>query len=152
MVLRWIFNAASSFVIFQIQKYQNEPKFTVVYLHDNLTNKIKDGVFVLNLLEYANIGTHWVVTCFDSFVVELVPKEIILCKNKKNIVTNINRVQACNSIMSRFFCIGFIDYMLAFRTFIGCTYLISPHNFKKNDKIILKHIKMGEPSDIYIQI
>ena len=77
-------------------------------------------------------------------------RKIIFCKNKKNIVTNINRVQACNSIMSRFFCIGFIDYMLAFRTFIGCTYLISPHNFKKNDKIILKYIKMGEPSDIYI--
>ena len=41
---------------FEIQKYyQND----VVYSRDNL-QKIKDGVCIINLDEYSNIGTHWV--------------------------------------------------------------------------------------------
>ena len=45
---------------FEIQKYyQNEPKFNGVYSRDNLP-KIKDGVYVINLDEYSDIGTHWV--------------------------------------------------------------------------------------------
>ena len=45
---------------FKIQKYyQNEPRFNGVYSRDNLP-KIKDGVYVINLNEYSNIGTHWI--------------------------------------------------------------------------------------------
>ena len=63
------------FTNFEIQKYyQNEPKFNSVYSRDNLS-KIKDGVYVINLDEYSNIGNHSValyvqnddVTYFDSF-------------------------------------------------------------------------------------
>ena len=69
---------------FEIQKYyQNEPRFNGVYSRDNLI-EIKDGTHVINLDEYSDIGTHWVplcvnnndVTCFDSFGVEHIPKEI----------------------------------------------------------------------------
>ena len=69
---------------FEIQKYyQNEPRFNGVYSRDNLI-EIKDGAHVINLDEYSDIGTHWVplcvndndVTCFDSFGVEHIPKEI----------------------------------------------------------------------------
>ena len=42
---------------FEIQKYQNEPRFNVVYSRDNLT-EIKDGACVINLDEYSDIGTH----------------------------------------------------------------------------------------------
>ena len=39
-----IFNAASSFNKFEIQKYyQNEPRFNGVFSRDNLPKKIKDG-------------------------------------------------------------------------------------------------------------
>ena len=44
---------------FEIQKYyQNEPRFNGVYSRDNLPNKIKDGVCVINLDEYSDIGTY----------------------------------------------------------------------------------------------
>ena len=46
--------------------------------------KKKDGPYVINLDEYADLGTHWValfcnrseIVYFDSFSVELVPEEI----------------------------------------------------------------------------
>ena len=41
---------------FEIQKYyQNEPKFNGVYSRDNLSVKIKDGAYIVNLDEYNNI-------------------------------------------------------------------------------------------------
>ena len=47
---------------FEIQKYyQNEARFNGVYSRDNLPNKIKDGSYVINLDEYSDIGTHWVL-------------------------------------------------------------------------------------------
>ena len=43
---------------FEIQKYyQNEPRFNGVYSRDNL-QKIQDGVYIINLDEYSDIGTH----------------------------------------------------------------------------------------------
>ena len=46
---------------FEIQKYyQNEPGFNGVYSRDNSANKMKDGAYVINLGEYADVGTHWI--------------------------------------------------------------------------------------------
>ena len=43
---------------FEIQNYyKNEPRFNGVYSRDNLS-KIKNGTYVINLDEYANIGIH----------------------------------------------------------------------------------------------
>ena len=42
---------------FEIQKYQNEPRFNGAYSRDNL-QKIKDGAYIRNLDEYSDIGTH----------------------------------------------------------------------------------------------
>ena len=69
---------------FEMQKYQNEPKFSGVYSRDYLLDKIKDGAYMINLDGYSDIRTHWValyvnnldVTYFDSFGVEHIPKEI----------------------------------------------------------------------------
>ena len=116
-----------------------------VYSRDNLT-EIKDGAYIINLDQYSDIGTHWValhvnnnVTYFDSFGVENIPKEIKTFINNKNIKTNIFRIQAYDSIMCGYFCIGFIDFMLAGKTLTEFTNLFSPNNFKKNDDIILKY-------------
>ena len=107
---------------FEIQKYyQNEPRFNEVYSRDNLS-KIKDGAYVINLDEYSNIATHWIALCvlnnnvtyFDSFVVEHIPKEIKKFIGNKNIY--IFRIQTCDSIMRRYFFIGFIDLMIAGKT------------------------------------
>ena len=79
---------------FEIKKYyQNESRFNGVSSEDNLP-KTKDEAYVINLDEYSDIITYWVllyvinndVTYFDSFGVEHIPKEIrtfISNKNKK---------------------------------------------------------------------
>ena len=87
---------------FEIQVcYQNEPRFIGVCSRDNLSDKIKDGAYVINLDEYSDIGTHWialyvnnkVVTCFDSFGIEHIPKEVKKFIGNRNIITNIYRIQ-----------------------------------------------------------
>ena len=77
------------------------------------------------------------VTYFDSFGVEHIPKEIRTFISNKNIKTNIFRIQAYDSIICGYFCIGFIDFMLEGKTLIEHKNLSSPNNFKKNDDIIL---------------
>ena len=52
------------------------------------------------------------VTYFDSFRVEHIPKEIKKIIGNKNIKANIFRIQAYDSVMCRYCCIGFIDFML----------------------------------------
>ena len=70
---------------FERQKfYQNEPIFNGVYSRDNLPNTIKDGAYVVNLDEYADVGTHCIalfnsnieIIYLESFEVEHIPKEI----------------------------------------------------------------------------
>ena len=90
---------------------------------------------LIGLLLYVNNN----VTYFDSFGVEHIPKEIKAFINNKNIKTNIFRIQAYDSIMCGYFCIGFIDFMLAGKTLTEFTNLFSPNNFKKNDDIILNY-------------
>ena len=76
------FDAISSINISEY--YKNEPRFNWVYARDNLPKIIKKGGYVINLDEYANIGTHWIAlfvkakytVYFDSFGVEHIPKEI----------------------------------------------------------------------------
>ena len=48
------------------------------------------------------------------------------------------RIQADNSIMCGYFCIGFINFMSAGRSLIVFTSLFSPNDVKKNDDIILE--------------
>ena len=80
------------------------------------------------------------VTYFDSFGVEHVPKEInAFAGSSLSITTNVSRIQAYDSIMCRYFCIGFIDFMLKGKTLTEYTNLFSPNNFKKNDDIILNY-------------
>ena len=56
---------------FKIQKYyKNEPIFNGVFSKNNLPKKkIKDGAYIINLDEYANVGTHWIA---------------LFCKKKRN--------------------------------------------------------------------
>ena len=73
--------------------YENEPTFNGVYSRNNLPKIIKNGAYVINLDEYADVGTHWIalyeksneIIYFDSFGVEHVPKEIKKLKSLKQI-------------------------------------------------------------------
>ena len=107
---------------FQIERhYQNEPRFSGDFSRNNLPKKIKDGAYVINLDEYADIATDWTdlfcnrneIVYFDSFGVEHAPEEIKQFIGNKNIKANIFRVQANNSVMWVYFCIVFIDFILA---------------------------------------
>ena len=81
------------------------------------------------------------VTYFDSFGVEYLSTEIITFIGNKNIKTNIFRIQADNSIKCGYICIGFIDFMLAGKSLIDFTSLLSPYDFKKNDDVISSYFK-----------
>ena len=104
------------------------PKFDGVSLRNN-SPKIKCETSVINLDEYKSVGTQWIslyvnddnVTYFDSnvtcFGVERFPKEITKLIGNKNI-TNIYGIQVNDSIMCRYFCIGFINFMLKGKSFV----------------------------------
>ena len=117
--------------------YQNEPRFNGVYSRDNLPDKIKDAAYVINLDEHSDTGTRWIalyvnpktVTFFDSFGVEHIPKEIKNLINNKNITANIFRIQAYDSAICGYFCIGFINFMFKGNNLTGFTNLFSPNNF-----------------------
>ena len=79
------------------------------------------------------------IVYFHSFGVEHVPEEIKEFVGNKNIKANIFRVQANDSVMCGYFCIGFIDFMLAGKKLTDYTNLFSPYDFKKNDHIILSY-------------
>ena len=49
----------------------------------------------------------------------------------KNIITNIYRIQAHNSIMCGYFGIGFIDFMLKGISLLDYTNLLSPNEHEK---------------------
>ena len=80
----------------------------------------------INLDGYSDIGARCIalfiqnndVTYFDSFGEEYIPNETKTCIANKNIKTKIFRTQAYDSIMCRyfFFCIRFINFMLAGKT------------------------------------
>ena len=135
---------------FEILKYyQNEPRFIGVYSRNNLPKQIKDEAYVLNLHKHKDTGTHCValfckkneIVYFDSFGVEHLPEETKKFIVNRNIKGNIFRVQANDSGMCGYICIGFIDFMLAGKTLIDYTNSFSPDDFNKNDIIILSYFK-----------
>ena len=65
-------------------------------------------------------------------------KSLLDIKTQKQIYI---RIQADNSIICRYFCTGFIDFMFPGRRLIDFTSLFSPYYFKKNEKIILDYFK-----------
>ena len=127
--------------------YKNEPRFNGVNSRNNLPNKIKKGVYVINLDEYKNTGTHWVSLFVKpkytvySFGAENIPKEINKFIGNKKIKASIFRIQAYDSIMCEYFCIEFINYMLKGKKLLDYTNLFSPNDFKKNDRVIKRIFK-----------
>ena len=70
-------------------------------------------------------------TYFDSFGVEHIPREIKKFIGNKNIIANIFRIRAYDSIICGYFCIGFIKFMLAGKKLTDYTNLFAPHDLKK---------------------
>ena len=93
---------------------------------------MKDGAYIIN--EYFDSGTHWIalrelnnnVTYFESFGVEHIAKEINKFIDKSTVVTNIFRIQAYDSIMCGYFCIGFIGFTVKGKSITDFANLFSP--------------------------
>ena len=127
---------------FKIQKnYENDPKFNAVYSRNNLS-KIKDGTYIINLDEYESIGTCWIALCvndnnvtyFNGLGLEHMTKEIKKFIGNKNIVTNIYRVQAYDSVMCGYFVLD-----LKGKCLLEYTNLFSPNDYANNHKKILNN-------------
>ena len=99
----------------------------------------------------ADAETHWISLCisnndaiyFDSFGVEHITKSIKNFFWNRNIKTNTFIIQANNSIVCGYFCMGFIDFMLAGKTLIDYASLCLPYHFERHDEIILSHFQSG---------
>ena len=77
---------------------------------------------------------------FDSFWFEYIPKEIRKLIGNKNVITNIYRIQAYDSIMFGYFSIGLTDFMLKGKNVLDLFYA---NEYEKNDKIILKYFQQN---------
>ena len=106
-------------------------------------------MYIINLDGYESIEANWIalyvndnnVTYFDSFELEHIPKEIKKFIGNKNVVTNIDIIQAYDSIMCGYFCVGFINFMLKGKSLLEYTNLFSPNDYEKDDKIIWKYFQ-----------
>ena len=104
-------------------------------------------MYVIYLNDKKIKGTHWVslfidrntAVYSDSFGTEYIPQEVLNKIKDKSITHNIFKTQDNDSIMCGFYCITFIDYMLAGKTLLDYTNLFSPNDYEKNDKIIYKY-------------
>ena len=111
--------------------------------------RTKDGVYVIDLDDKDSKGTHWfplfidrnTALYFDSFRTEYIPLEVLNKIRDKSITYNLFRIQDDESIICGFYCIAFVEYMLAGKNLLDYTYLLSPNDYKKNNKIIYKYFK-----------
>ena len=132
---------------FEIQNcYQNEPELNGVYSRNNLL-KVKDGTYVILLStnQQEPIRQHYVhgviVTYFESFGTEQIPKEIKIFIGNKNFTTNIYRIQVDDLIICRSFCIGFINFILKGKSLLNYINIFSPNKNSTNEKTILEHFQ-----------
>ena len=56
-------------------------------------------------------------------------------------ITNNYKIQAYDSILYGYFCIGFIDFLLKRKGWLDYTSLLSPNDYGKKDKILLKYFE-----------
>ena len=97
-----------------------------------MTKKVKEHIGFRSLLTEVN---------HDSFGTEYIPQEVLNKIKGKSITHNIFSIQDNDSIMCGFYCIPFIEYILAGKTLLDYTNLFFPNDYKKNDKIIYKYFK-----------
>ena len=123
-------------------KYFNyDPRFNGVFSRDNLP-RMKDGAYIINLNDKQSGVRRWVsffidrniAVYFDSFGIDYIPQKVLRKIKDKSITHNIFRAQSDDSIMSEFYCIIFIEYMLAGKTLLDYTNLFSSTNYRNNDK------------------
>ena len=128
--------------------FNDEPRFDSVFSRNKLA-RIKDGTYVINFNDKNSKGTLWVwlfidrntAVYFHSFGNECIPQEVLTKVKDKSITHNKFRMQDNESIICGFYCIAFIECMLAGEILLGYTNLFLPNDYKKNYKIIYEYFK-----------
>ena len=94
------------------------------------------------------------LVCSDFFEIEYIPQEVLSKIKDKSITHNIFTIQDNESVMCGSYFIVFIGYMLRGNVLLDCTNLISPNDYKKNEKIIYKYFtdKYGKRNKSWVQI
>ena len=108
-----------------------------------------DGAYVVNPDEYSDIeliGLVWtckimllILILLDLNIFQKRSEHLSVIKTFLELFTNIFWIQAYDSIISRYFCVGFTDFMLAGKTLTDFANLFLPNNFRKNGDIILNY-------------
>ena len=80
---------------------------------------------------------------FGFFGIEYIPLELLNKIRGKSVTHNIFRIPDNESVMCEFCCIAFIGHVLVGNTLLDHTNLFSPNDYKKNDKIIYKYLKIN---------
>ena len=99
-----------------------------------MTNKIKEHIGFQYLLTKIQL-------CTLILLESNIPQEVLSKIKDKSITYNIFRIQDDGSIMYGFYCIAFIEYVIAGKTFLDYTNLFSSTEYKKNGKKIYKYFK-----------
>ena len=108
----------------EVTNYFNfELRFNGTFSRNNLP-RIKDGANVINFDNKKRKVTHWVslfidlnlAVYFDSSGIAYIPLKVLNKIKEKSVTHNIFRIQDNESIMSEFYCISFIEYMLTGKT------------------------------------
>ena len=81
------------------------------------------------------------VTYFDSFGVMDIPKEIRKFIENINVIINIYRIQAYDSIMCGYFWFRVIGFILKGKSVLEHINVFSLNDYKKNGKIILRYFQ-----------
>ena len=130
-------------------KYFNyKSRFNCIFSRYNLPRR-NDGVYIINLNDQESKVTHWFFLFinrntsvhFDSFGIEYISQEVLNKIEDKSITKNIFRIKCNDCTMCGFYCIAFIEYLIAGKTLLEYANLFSPNNYQKNDKIIYKYFK-----------
>ena len=69
------------------------------------------------------------------------PKKLEKIIDNRNVGTSVFRVQAYDSIMCRYFCIGFTYFILRGKRLLDYNNIFSSESYERNDKIILKYLQ-----------
>ena len=67
----------------------------------------------------------------------------------KNIVKNNYIIQANDSIMCRYFCIGFFDFMIKNRSFLDDSNWFYANEYEKNNKIIVEYFQYPKTKKVW---
>ena len=123
--------------------FNYEPRSNSAFSRDILS-VIKDAVYVINLDNKLSKRTRWfllfininVAVYFNSIAESDIPCKILNKIKDKSLNHNIFRIQSDDSIMRGFYCINFMENMIARKTLLDNTNLFSPNKYQKNNKII----------------